>query len=300
MPVLAGRYQLLDLLGRGGMGTVWRALDLRERRYVAVKVLHQRDAGGLGRFVREQAVRIDHPHVAAPLAWIDDGHRAAFSLELVHGGSLHDLQRDLHRAGLPMPPAWGAELLAQLLDGVAAVHAAGLVHRDLKPANLLLEATGSSRPHLRIGDFGVAAEGVGARLFPWPGRVGTPGYAAPEQLGGAPADPTMDLHAVGVIGAGLLPHPGVLAPLLESLRSPDPRLRPASASAAGARLGLLRQPWTPSEEHTDGPVVPDRLGPAVVPGRRSAVASVVCLLASSACSVVAATITLSGIAPLPW
>ncbi|MDO9455406.1 serine/threonine-protein kinase, partial [Nocardioides sp.] len=178
-PPLAGRYHLLEVVGTGGMGAVWRAWDLREQRFVAVKVLRRHDSAHLLRFVREQGVRIEHPHVATPTGWVADDDRVAFAMELARGGSLADLLAD--RRGEPFGAAHVAELLGQLLDGLAAVHAAGVVHRDLKPANLLLDATGRSRPHLRIGDFGVAAT-----LDQGPERdgapVGTAGYAAPEQL----------------------------------------------------------------------------------------------------------------------
>ncbi|MCW2813131.1 MAG: serine/threonine protein kinase, partial [Nocardioides sp.] len=185
-PPLAGRYHLLEVVGTGGMGAVWRSWDLREQRFVAVKVLRRHDGDHLLRFVREQAVRIDHPHVTAPTGWVADDDRVAFAMQLSRGGSLADLVAD--RRGEPLGAAYVAELLDQLLDGLAAVHAAGVVHRDLKPANLLLEATGRGRPHLRIGDFGVAAL-LGRRAEPAGTSVGTTGYAAPEQLRGAPPDP---------------------------------------------------------------------------------------------------------------
>lgn len=86
--VFAGRYELVDPIGRGGVGAVWRAWDHRRRRYVAAKVLQQSDAHTLLRFVREQALRIDHPHVLAPASWAADDDQVLFTMELVCGGSL--------------------------------------------------------------------------------------------------------------------------------------------------------------------------------------------------------------------
>ncbi|MCZ9339811.1 serine/threonine protein kinase, partial [Streptomyces sp. TRM76130] len=84
--VFAGRYELVDPIGRGGVGAVWRAWDHRRRRYVAAKVLQQRDAHSLLRFVREQALRIDHPHVLAPASWAADDDKVLFTMDLVTGG----------------------------------------------------------------------------------------------------------------------------------------------------------------------------------------------------------------------
>ncbi|GDY64364.1 hypothetical protein SAV14893_037570 [Streptomyces avermitilis] len=92
--VFAGRYELVDPIGRGGVGAVWRAWDHRRRRYVAAKVLQQSDAHALLRFVREQAMRIDHPHVLAPASWAADDDKVLFTMDLVAGGSLVHLIGD--------------------------------------------------------------------------------------------------------------------------------------------------------------------------------------------------------------
>ncbi len=264
---VAGRYVLLDQVGTGGMGSVWRAWDLRERRHVAVKVLGRHDDALLQRFVREQSVRVPHPHVVAPRDWAAEGGRVLIAMDLVAGGSLADL---LAEHG-PLPEAQVAVLLDQLLQALGAVHAAGIVHRDVKPANLLLEPT-TGPPHLRLADFGVAAVLAETRLTHAATRVGTRGYAAPEQERGETAHPLHDLYAVGVLGRHLLtgrdpvavpagPHPrGALGPLLDALADPDPARRPRSAHDARERLRRLAPPAPPH-----WPSVPDRLGPA--PGR---------------------------------
>ncbi|MEU6573183.1 serine/threonine-protein kinase [Streptomyces sp. NPDC046805] len=198
--VFAGRYELADPIGRGGVGAVWRAWDQRRRRYVAAKVLQQRDAHSLLRFVREQALRIDHPHVLAPASWAADDDQVLFTMDLVSGGSLVHLVGDYG----PLPPAFVCTLLDQLLSGLAAVHAEGVVHRDIKPANILLEATGTGRPRLRLSDFGIAMRLGEPRLTETNLVVGTPGYLAPEQLLGAEPDFPADLFAVGLVALYLL------------------------------------------------------------------------------------------------
>ncbi|CCK28887.1 serine/threonine protein kinase [Streptomyces davaonensis JCM 4913] len=198
--VFAGRYELVDPIGRGGVGAVWRAWDHRRRRYVAAKVLQQSDAHSLLRFVREQALRIDHPHVLAPASWAADDDKVLFTMDLVGGGSLVHLIGDYG----PLPPSLVCTLLDQLLSGLAAVHAEDVVHRDIKPANVLLEATGTGRPRLRLSDFGIAMRLGEPRLTETNLVVGTPGYLAPEQMLGAEPDFPSDLFAVGLVALYLL------------------------------------------------------------------------------------------------
>jgi eukaryotic-like serine/threonine-protein kinase len=260
--VVAGRYRLLDQVGSGGMGSVWRAHDLRTGQDVALKVLGRHGSALLARFVREQAIRVRHPHVVAPHGWAAEDDLVVIAMELVPGGSVADLLRE-HG---PLDAGTAALLVEQLLMGLGAVHGAGLVHRDVKPANLLLEATGDDRPHLRLGDFGVAAPVADRRFTTVPGAIGTDGYMAPEQARGAPPEPTQDLYAVGRVAlelvTGLPParqgdigsHP--LRPLVERLVVADPDQRIATADAA---LRLLRRLPVPPP---DGPPVRDRLGPS--------------------------------------
>lgn len=198
--VFAGRYELVDPIGHGGVGAVWRSWDHRRRRYVAAKVLQQSDAHALLRFVREQALRIDHPHVLAPASWAADDDKVLFTMDLVAGGSLAHVIGDYG----PLPPQFVCTLLDQLLSGLAAVHAEGVVHRDIKPANILLEATGAGRPHLRVSDFGISMRKGEPRLTETDYVVGTPGYFAPEQMLGAEPDFTADLFAVGLVALYLL------------------------------------------------------------------------------------------------
>ncbi|MEO3972766.1 serine/threonine-protein kinase [Streptomyces sp. CAU 1734] len=279
--VFAGRYELVDPIGRGGVGAVWRAWDRRRRRYVAAKVLQQSDAYTLLRFVREQAVRIDHPHVLAPASWAADDDKVLFTMDLVGGGSLAHVIGDYG----PLPPRYVCALLDQLLAGLAAVHAEGVVHRDIKPANVLLEATGTGRPHLRLSDFGISMRKGEPRLTETNYVVGTPGYFAPEQMSGAEPDFPADLFAVGLVALYLLEGrkpdspalteyfaahgtpgapQGIPEPLwqvLAGLLQPDPGAR--FRTATGARKALAGAvELLPETGPDDEPVeIFDQLGP---------------------------------------
>ena len=280
--VFAGRYELIDLIGEGGMGTVWLALDRKTGQHVAAKVLRQSDAGTLLRFVREQSVRIHDPHVVAPLGWAGEDDRVLFTMPVIRGGSVATLVGDCGA----LPPLLVAEVLRQILAGLAAVHAAGIIHRDIKPANILLDATGTARPHAYVSDFGIA---VDQRAPRWtePGPIsGTPGYLAPELESRGDLSPAIDLYAVGQVAltmvSGLRPGdrlyparpadcPDSLWRVVQSLTAVDPGDRPGSALDA---LDLLADPelaWTASAmgdvevfEHVSlEPTVPTRVRPAV-------------------------------------
>ncbi|WP_340559676.1 serine/threonine-protein kinase [Streptomyces sp. GSL17-111] len=283
--VFAGRYELVDPIGRGGAGAVWRAWDHRRKRYVAAKVLQQSDAHALLRFVREQALRIDHPHVLAPTSWAADDDQVMFAMDLVRGGSLAHLIGDYGA----LPPRLVCGLLDQLLAGLTAVHAEDVVHRDIKPANILLDATGTGRPHLRLSDFGIAMRKGEPRLTDTAYVVGTPGYFAPEQMLGAEPDFPADLYAVGLVGLYLLTGrkpdaqalltayehgmpdapDGVPEPLwqvLGGLLQPDPHARFRTATGArkalAGALELLDAGVTlPLGRTTDTVEIFDQIGP---------------------------------------
>jgi len=102
--VFARRYELVDVLGHGGMGWVWRAWDHHEGRYVAAKVLRQSDASSLMRFVREQSFRVHHPHVVTPLGWVGEDDRVLFTMPVVRGGSVSTLLGDHARSRRPGRP----------------------------------------------------------------------------------------------------------------------------------------------------------------------------------------------------
>lgn len=193
--VFAGRYELVDPLGEGGVGVVWRVWDRKRQRYCAAKVLRQVDATSLLRFIREQSLRLHHPHVLAPTGWAGEDDKVLFTMPMIRGGSVNTLVGDFG----PLPSRLTVLLLDQLLAALETIHAEGLVHRDVKPANLLLDATGRGRPNLWLGDFGIAAGVDEPRLTQGPYALGTPGYLAPECLRhGWDPDPRADLYSAGM------------------------------------------------------------------------------------------------------
>ncbi|MDB1086271.1 serine/threonine-protein kinase [Streptomyces sp. ACA25] len=284
--IFAGRYELIDPIGRGGVGAVWRSWDHRRKRYVAAKVLQQSDAHTLLRFVREQALRIDHPHVLAPASWAADDDKVLFTMDLMSGGSLSHLIGDYGA----LPPRFVCTLLSQLLSGLQAVHDEGVVHRDIKPANILLEPTGQGRPHLRLSDFGISMRKGEPRLTETNYVVGTPGYFAPEQMRGAEPDFTADLYAVGLVGLYLLTGrkpdsqallvdygngvppapegvPAVLWEVLGTLLQPDPESRFRTANGARKALASAAEMLPDTGPQGETVEVFDQLGP-LPPGFR--------------------------------
>jgi serine/threonine-protein kinase len=242
----AERFERIVRIGAGATGTVWRGYDRRLHRTCALKLVRSPDPRTLVRVVLEQAVRLDHPHLLCPYAWQADDEGTLLATDLMAGGSLDTLLAD-HG---PLPWRYAAEILAQVVSGLAAVHAAGLVHRDVKPANVLLAATGTGAPRARLGDFGIAYPAGGPRLTELGFVVGTPGYLPPEVLAGAPPAPPQDLYAVGLLGRQLLtgaesPERATgcpdtpVTPLLAALCAADPARRP-DAAAAAAMLAELR------------------------------------------------------------
>ena len=237
----AGRYQIEQLLGRGGMGTVYRALDVMVGDVVALKILDATvtAAKELEWFRREVrlARRITHPNVARTHDMGEQNGAHYITMEFVEGTTLQELLRardaeDKDAEGRRRRQALDAGRAARIAwavsEGLVAAHAAGVVHRDLKPANVLIERSG----RVVLTDFGIARalsdEAMGARTQ---GVVGTPLYMAPEQLTGAQVDVRADLYALGLMLfemlTGQLPFAGetALAAALARLTqpAPDPR-----------------------------------------------------------------------------
>ncbi|MEV5082235.1 serine/threonine-protein kinase [Streptomyces sp. NPDC056159] len=195
--LLAGRYQFEELLGRGGMGEVWRARDEVLGRPVAVKLLL---AGGVdptaaARFHQEAqtTARLSHPNVVAVYDFGQADGRLYLVMEMVQG---HSLAERLASGG-PLTPREVAAIGSQTASGLAAAHHQGIIHRDIKPANLLQVPDGT----VKVVDFGIArlADDTAAALTSAGMIVGTVSYLAPERALGKDAGPASDMYALGCV-----------------------------------------------------------------------------------------------------
>src|SRR5690242_6371378 len=192
--ILRARYRLDSELGRGGMGTVFRATDLELRREVAVKILSatSQTSDGRERLVREAraAAALNHPHIVT----IHDVGEAAgmpfLVMELVAGPRLSQAR--------PTELSRVVEIAAQICAALEHAHAASIVHRDLKPDNVLLSGT-SQASNVKLADLGLALAADAARISRAGVIVGTAAYMAPEQALGQPVDGRSDLYALGVL-----------------------------------------------------------------------------------------------------
>jgi hypothetical protein len=205
------KYRLERVLGTGGMGAVYEATDLRLGRRVALKILLARNFGNPGalrRFEREAqaAARLRHPNIVTVHDYGTLGTEGAYLvMELLKGTTLRS---ELDRVG-SLHPSVAAEWFDQILDGVAAAHAAGVIHRDLKPDNVIVTRDPQGRDVLKILDFGLAKLSFGEPPDPksltLPGTVlGTLRYMSPEQLSGEPTDERSDVFSIGVLVAEAL------------------------------------------------------------------------------------------------
>jgi serine/threonine protein kinase len=194
---LDARYRVIGLLGRGGMGEVYRADDLRLGQQVALKLLPEslsHDAVRLAQFHNEvrTARQVSHPNVCrvydiGELHPPGSGQPVLFiTMEYVDGEDLSSLIRRIGR----LPEDKALEIARQLCAGLAAAHERGVLHRDLKPANVMLDGSG----RVRIMDFSLAAVGAVTDI-----RAGTPAYMAPEQLDGREVSVRSDIYALGLV-----------------------------------------------------------------------------------------------------
>ncbi|HZJ64606.1 MAG TPA: protein kinase, partial [Kofleriaceae bacterium] len=252
------RYRIIGRLGKGGMGDVYRADDLKLGQPVALKFLPEsvdRDPARLTQLHTEvrMARQVSHPNVCRVYDVGEfDGH-TFLSMEYVDGEDLASLLRRIGR----FPQDRAIELSRQICAGLAAAHDRGVVHRDLKPANIMLDGSGK----IRITDFGLA--GAAGEIL----RAGTPAYMAPEQLAGGEVTPRSDIYALGLVlyeiftgqraldaktmaeliakreQAEITPPTAIVRDLDETIErailrclEPDPAARPASALMVAAAL----------------------------------------------------------------
>ncbi|MGN6799436.1 MAG: serine/threonine-protein kinase [Gaiellaceae bacterium] len=258
--LVAGRYRLLEPLGRGAMSAVWEAEDLELERRVAVKTLAP--SADRQRFEREAraVAALSHVNIVALYDYGESEGRPYMVLECLQGGSLEDRLAN----GEPLADAETRRIALDVAAGLAHAHDRGLVHRDLKPANILFDGEGRAK----IGDFGIARMRGTGTLTEAGTVLGTASYLSPEQATGAIAGPASDVYSFGVILfrllTGRLPFtarnamelvrmhrddapppvgdvrsdaPADLAALAAAALAKDPTARPADGAALLAALG---------------------------------------------------------------
>ncbi|MCV7090456.1 protein kinase domain-containing protein, partial [Mycobacterium interjectum] len=199
--LLDGRYRVESRIASGGTSTVYRGLDVRLDRPVAVKVMDARYAGDdqfLTRFQLEArtVARLKNPGLVAVYDQGLDGRHPFLVMELIEGGTLREL---LAERG-PMPPHAVAAVLRPVLGGLAAAHRAGLVHRDVKPENVLISDDGD----VKIADFGLVRAVAAAGITSTSVILGTAAYLSPEQVRDGNAGPRSDVYSAGILTYELL------------------------------------------------------------------------------------------------
>jgi eukaryotic-like serine/threonine-protein kinase len=266
--LLDGRYAVTARIAQGGMATVYLALDTRLDRQVALKVMHAelaRDEDFVRRFIGEakSVARLSHQNVVAVFDQGSDGPFLYLAMEYVPGRTLKDVLRERGR----FTPAAALDIMAGVLDGLAAAHASGIVHRDVKPENVLLTADG----RLKVADFGLARAQAAAGQTRAGLLIGTVAYLPPEQVTGEATGPRSDVYSAGVMLFELLtgrqpftgdspiavayqhvnqdvPAPSALVPgipaavdqLVLAATSRDPALRPADAGEFARAVRRVR------------------------------------------------------------
>lgn len=260
--IVADRYRIVALLGRGGMGEVYRAEDLKLSQVLAIKFLPEAlasDAAALARFHSEVRIarQVSHPNVCRVFDIGDADGIPFLTMEYVDGEDLSSVVRRIGR----LPQDKAVEFSRQICAGLAAAHDRGVIHRDLKPSNVMLDGAGKAR----ITDFGLAS--VAATIEGAEARAGTPAYMAPEQLSGKEVSPRSDIYSLGLVmyeivtgrraydartlpeliksrESGTITNPSAIVkdvdPLVERAifrcLDPDPAKRPSSALQVAAAL----------------------------------------------------------------
>lgn len=260
--VLDGRYEVREMLGHGGMGAVYRGVQISVGRPVAIKVLRSgvfSNDETKARFQREAQVMagLEHPNIVRLYDFGVHEQRVYMVMELIDGSSLHDLMR-----GFRVEETLALEMIRQAAAGMAEAHARGIVHRDLKPANLMMVGDSSGAMRVVVLDFGLARPSRSDVRLTTAGLVyGTPEYIAPEYARGAEFDQRAEMYALGVVLYELItgwpPFKGEpLQILFQQVSEPVPSLETAVSQGLISRsceklvMGMLakdadkRQPQT--------------------------------------------------------
>jgi eukaryotic-like serine/threonine-protein kinase len=254
------QYQVIDVIARSGMASLYRARDLDDGRTVVLKVPHPQYESDIvfhERFRREEEIglKVQHPSIIKVYKPRNKS-RVYLALEYVEGETLRvRLERERDLRGTPrLPVATAVELAGAIADAVAYLHAQGIVHRDLKPENIMLTPTG--RGGIKIMDFGIALD-RSARRVTWGAGLsqvtGTPDYMAPEQIQGRRGDERADVYSMGVIlyemltGAPPFPAPNLYAAMQHKMQqqpTPPRQVRPEIPAALEAVVlrALARDP----------------------------------------------------------
>jgi serine/threonine protein kinase len=290
--LVAGRYALTDVLGRGGMGTVWLATDRVLQRQVALKeITFSVDLSDAEREVlRERtmreartAARLDHPHVTTVYDVVEEDGKPWLVMEHVSARSLQEIVEERG----PLAPPAVARIGLDVLDALEAAHAAGIVHRDVKPANVLVDRDG----HACLTDFGIATTTGDSSLTTHGALIGSPSYMAPERANGEEPRPPVDLWSLGAtlytavegrppfdrgeamatLMSVVSEHPapmlraGPLEPVLRALLTKDPARRCTVGQARRDLQAVLTGP-PPGGPPRPQPAAPPLQPPGPVPG----------------------------------
>ena len=244
--VLALRYEIQNLLGKGGMGVVYKAHDRLLDEPVAIKVLRSElmSDPDLARRFRSEiklARKVSHANVCRIHEYGEDGPLSYISMALIEGT---DLRKVLRRNPEGLPPDEAFEAAIQASDGLQAIHQVGIIHRDLKTPNIVRDEAGV----VRLMDFGIAKEADRNAGFTATGEVmGTPEYMSPEQCRGERLDFRSDVYSMGIVVyemfTGRVPFHGetVMATLLQQLQEPPPLDGPAAARLPPLVVPVLRR-----------------------------------------------------------
>ena len=195
-----GRYQIVELLGRGGMAEVYKAYQKSLDRYVAIKLMHaflSEDKDFFERFNREakNVATLSHANIIQIHDFDHEGETYYMVMEFVDGGTLKDRLEPLTKQGQRLPLNEAVRIIQDVGSALAYSHKRGMIHRDVKPANVMIDSTG----HVKLTDYGIAKILSGAKFTASGSILGTPAYMAPEQGLGQPGDARSDIYSLGVM-----------------------------------------------------------------------------------------------------